>query len=118
MTHQCTGVDVGQHGHFELLKIFFRNLLRAPVGADLRELADDQSLYIGTRRLVVFNVGAVISDLRIGKNDDLSGVGRIGENFLIAGDGSIKNYFARKTLPSSRARIACILTPWGGFYRF
>src|SRR5215471_8613811 len=44
--------------------------------------------------LVVFRIGAVISDFRSGQNNNLSGIGRVGENFLVTSDGSIKNDFA------------------------
>ena len=60
----------------------------------LRKLAHDQALDIRTRGFVVFGVGAVVADFRIGENYNLAAVGRIGENFLIASDGSIKNDFA------------------------
>jgi hypothetical protein len=33
--------------------------------------------------------------LGIGKNDDLAGVGRVGEDFLIARDGGIENHLSR-----------------------
>ncbi len=94
MAHQGAGIDLGQHGNLVALEIFFGDLLRAPVGADARELAHDQALDVRTRGLVVVGVGAVIADFGIGENYDLAGVGRIGEDFLIAGDGSIKNNFA------------------------
>src|SRR5258708_24010158 len=45
------------------------------------------------RGLVVIWVGAVIPDLRIGQDNNLPCIRRIGENFLVAGDGSIKNDF-------------------------
>src|SRR5882762_11175441 len=45
------------------------------------------------RGLIVFRVGAVVANLRIGQNHDLPGVGRVSENFLVAGNGGIKNYF-------------------------
>src|SRR5579864_4406009 len=44
--------------------------------------------------LVVFGIRAVVADLGSGQNDNLSRVRRVGENFLVAGDGSIKNDFA------------------------
>ena len=47
MAHQAAGVDVRQHGNFELLQILFGDLLRAPVGAYFRELADDQAFDVG-----------------------------------------------------------------------
>ena len=48
----------------------------------------------GLRSLVVRLVRAVVADLRIGEDDDLAGIGRIGENFLISGDGGIEDNFA------------------------
>src|SRR5581483_4412507 len=86
--------DIGQHRNLELLKVFFGNLLRAPVGADFRELAHDQAFDPRARSLVIVLVSAVISDFWIRQNDDLSGVGRVSENFLVSGNGSIKNDFA------------------------
>ncbi len=94
MAHQRAGIDLGQHGNLVALEILFGDLLRAPVGADARELAHDQPLDVRTRGLVVVGVGAVIADFRIGENYDLPGVGRVGEDFLVAGDGGIKNDFA------------------------
>src|SRR6201997_3065016 len=93
MPHQSTGIDIREDRNFELLKIFLSDLLRAPVRAHLRELAHDQSLNVGMGGLVVFRIGAVISDFRSGQNNNLSGIGRVGENFLVTGDGSIKNDF-------------------------
>ena len=94
VAHQCPRVDIRQHRHFKLFQIFFGDLLRAPVRADFRELAHDQAFDPRTRGLVIVLVGAVISDFWIRQNDDLSGVGWVGENLLISGDGSIKNDFA------------------------
>jgi len=46
---QRSRVDFRQHWNLELFEIFFRDLLRAPVGADSRELANDQTFNIGPR---------------------------------------------------------------------
>ena len=93
MAHQRPRIDFGEHRNPELFEIFFGNLLRTPVGAYAGKLAYDQALDIRPRGFVVFWVGSIVPDFRIGENDDLTSVGRVGENFLIAGDGSIKNYF-------------------------
>src|ERR1700691_5355432 len=92
--HQRARVDIRQHRHFELLQVLLGHLLRAPVPTPFRELAHDQAFDPRTRGFVIFLVGAVVTDLRIGQDNDLPRVGRIGENFLVAGDGSIKNDFA------------------------
>ena len=51
---------------------------------------DDQPFDIGTGGFIVFGVGAVVADLRVGQDDDLARVGRIGKNFLIAGEEVLK----------------------------
>src|SRR5438128_10303298 len=88
MPDQRSRVDFRQHWNLELFEIFFRDLLRAPVGADSRALANDQTFNIGPRGFVVFRIGAVISDFRIGANNNLAAVTRIGATFLGGGDGS------------------------------
>ena len=40
---------------------------------------------IGLGRFIVGVVGSVVADLGICENDDLSGIGRIGSDFLVAG---------------------------------
>src|SRR5207248_6221939 len=94
MAHQGTGVDVRLYGNLELLEIFFRNLLRPPVRTHFRKLADNQPLDVGTCRLIIFSVGAVVSDFRVGENYNLAAVRRVSEDFLVARDGSIENDFA------------------------
>src|ERR1019366_1223865 len=94
VAYQRPRVDLGEHRDSKLLHELIRDLLRAPVGTDFRELADDQPLYVRTQRLAVFGIGAVVSDFGVGQDDHLPCVRRVGENFLVAGNGSIKNDFA------------------------
>ena len=54
-------------------------------------------------RLYVFVVGADIADMRKGEGDDLRGVGRIGENFLIAGHGRVETDLAHRLAPRADA---------------
>ncbi len=55
---------------------------------------DDDAAGGGSRgeiaRLDVFLVGADIADMRKSEGDDLPGVGRVGEDFLIAGHGRVE----------------------------
>ena len=78
----------------DVVRKSLRRLIRAPVAGERRKLAHHQSFDVRPRRFVVGLVGAVVADLRIGENDDLAGIRRIGEDFLIAGDGGIENDFA------------------------
>ena len=58
------------------------------------KLADDQRFDVGARRFLVVEICADISDVRIRKANNLTGVARIGENFLISGEAGIENDFA------------------------
>ena len=91
MPHQRTGVNLGQHGYGIALHVLVGDLVGAPVGTDRRELADDQAFDIGLGRLVVCLTRAVVADLGVGENYDLTGIGGIGSDFLISGKRSIKN---------------------------
>src|SRR4051794_23826863 len=94
MADQRAGIDLGKHRNRVALHVLVGHLFRAPVGADGRELADDQALDVGLGRFVVGVVGAVIANLGVGEDDNLPGIGRIGGDFLITGKGSIKNDLA------------------------
>src|SRR5690348_1907971 len=48
MAYQGAGVDIPEDRYFELLQVFFGNLLRPPVGAHARKLANNQSLNVWT----------------------------------------------------------------------
>ena len=61
-------------------------LVGAPVAGDAGELAYDEAFDVRLARLRYRRAGAVIADLRVGENDDLAGIGGIGEDFLVAGD--------------------------------
>src|SRR5690242_10741605 len=66
--------------------------LGPPVAGDGRDFANYQAFNEGLDGFVIGRIGAIVADLRIGEYNDLTAVGRIGENFLISGDGGIKNH--------------------------
>ena len=47
------------------------------------------------RRLDILGVGADVADMREGEGDDLGGVGRIGEDFLVAGERRVETQLAQ-----------------------
>jgi hypothetical protein len=53
--------------------------------------------------LDVFQIGADIADVREGEGDDLAGVGRIGDDLLVAGHRGIEADLARLDLGSADA---------------
>src|SRR6185312_2971750 len=87
-------VNIGDDRNLEFFQVLVRDLLRPPVGTDWRKLAYHQPFYVRVSGFIVFRIGAVVADLRIGQNHDLAGIGRVSEDFLVAGERGIKNYFA------------------------
>ena len=60
----------------------------------MREFAHHQRLDVRLGRFLVVEVGADVADMGIGQTNDLAGIARIGENFLITGEAGIENDFA------------------------
>src|SRR5271154_4143779 len=95
MANDRTSVDFSDDGNVESLEVFLRHLLGAPVGADGRKLAGHQAFDVRAAGLVVGGVGSVVSDLRIGQDNNLSSIGGIGKDFLVARQGGIENHLAK-----------------------
>ena len=93
MVNQRTRVDVPDYGNLVTIQIQLGGLRRAPIGGDLRELAHDQRFDIRAGRFFIVEIGAYVSDMRVGQADDLAGVTWVGENFLISGEAGIENDF-------------------------
>ena len=87
----------------------FGGLAAAPVGGELGEVAHDECFDVGPPGLVVEGVGADVADVRVGQADELPGVGRVGEDFLVAGDGGIENDFPAAL--AARAVAAALKEP-------
>jgi hypothetical protein len=65
-----------------------------PIGGDRGKLPHDQRLDVRPRGFLIIDVGSDISNVGIRQADNLAGVTRIGENFLIPGEAGIKDDFA------------------------
>ena len=70
-----------------------QRLLHAPVAGTRRQVAHHQPCGLRTERFHVEQIDADIADMRIGERDDLSQIGRIGEDLLIARQGGIEDNF-------------------------
>jgi hypothetical protein len=66
----------------------------APVARERRHVPNYQAGGVGCGRFQILGRGAGVADVWIGERDDLSGIGRIGEDFLITGQRGIENDFA------------------------
>ena len=63
----------------------------------MRKFSNDERFDIGLGRLFVVDIRTHIADVRIRQAHDLTGIARIGENFLVTSEAGIKNDFAAAT---------------------
>jgi hypothetical protein len=94
VAHQRSRIDIPDGGNFVSIQIKLRCFGGAPVGADLRELTNNQRFDIRLFCLFVIEIGANVSDVRVSEADNLPRVTWVGEYFLISGEAGIKNNFA------------------------
>src|SRR6266542_3829939 len=66
----------------------------APVTRSHGVILDDETLDKWLSRFDVFRIDADVADFRIGHSDQLSLIGRVRENLLIAGHAGVKDDFA------------------------
>jgi hypothetical protein len=93
MAHQRPRVDIPDGGNFVTIQVKLRGFRRAPVGRNLRKLPHNQRFDIRPRRFFIIQIGADISNVRIGEANDLPRVTRVGENFLVSRQTGVKNDF-------------------------
>ena len=67
------------------------------VRSERREFADDQPFDVRLAGFFVVAIGADVSDVRVREADDLPGIARVCENFLITGETGVENDFAAAT---------------------
>ena len=124
--NQGAGVDALDAGDVVPLQVRSKVAAGAKVARNAVELADNEALHLRMGRLFIFRVDAVVADQRISHGDDLSLVGRIGQDLLVAGHAGVENDFAEGFVVRSKAAAGedCSifqsefggrLSPWRGF---
>ncbi len=91
---EATRVDLGDRHDAVALQVGVEGFLRAPVAREQRQVADHESRGVHRGRFGVLGIAAGVADVRIGQGDDLSCVGRIGQDFLVAGHRRVEHDFA------------------------
>ena len=104
-SRQTARVDVRDRDNIVRTQKVFEGLLVTPVAGHSGQIANHQPGSPDIVRFVVFISSAGVANMGIRQCDDLSCVGRISENFLIAGHGRVEHDFpARNTVsPDSAA---------------
>src|SRR5690554_3467203 len=93
-TGQSAGVDVRNANNVVASQVVIQALLVTPAAGDQRQVTNDQAGGVDAVGFYVFVVHTGVADVRIRQGDDLAGVGRVGQDFLIAGHGSVEHYLA------------------------
>ena len=93
--HQRARVEAGDAGHVPAREERAERFARAPVARLLEDLLHDERREERPRRLVVLGVDPDVADLGVGHRHDLPGVGRIGEDLLVAGHARVEADLAR-----------------------
>ncbi len=99
---QAAGVDAGDAGHAVALQQRVEIAAGTPVRVTPGQLADDDAATERPAALVVGVVDAVVADVGVGEGDDLTGVGRVGDDLLVAGEHGVEDHLARRHAPGRR----------------
>ena len=91
---QAPGIDPGDRRQVMGFQPSVQMLGRAPAGRIGDVDAHDRPPGRRGDGFHVFRIGADVADMREGKGDDLTSVGRIGEDFLIPGDRGVETDLA------------------------
>ncbi len=68
-----------------------------------RQVAHHQACGMDAFRFDVLDIDAGVADVRVGQGDDLPGIRRVGEDFLIAGECGVEHHFtARDAIGADR----------------
>ena len=103
---QFARIDSGNGNHVIGLKIFGQRLRTAEITDRHGKITNNETAGKHLTRFNIFGVTSDIPDMRISQRDALLALGWVSEYFLVAGDGCIKNYFARTFEPCSVAFAA------------
>jgi hypothetical protein len=89
-----TGVDAGDAGDAVTAQEGIEVLVAAPVAAATGHLPHHDAPAEGAGALVVGGCDPVVADVRVGERDDLPGVGRVGDDLLVAGQHRVEDDLA------------------------
>src|SRR5579862_2353737 len=92
--HQRTRVDTFDADDTRRFEVITQRLFRTPIRRARQVFFDDEALDVDARGFGVLAIDADVADLRIGHAHDLPLVGRIGENFLVAGHRRVEDDLA------------------------
>jgi hypothetical protein len=118
MADERARIEIGDDGDVGFREECAGFLVGSPVAGDAREFANDETFDVRLRGFVIGGAGAVIADLRVGENDDLAGVGGIGERLPRPGlqnPTAVSSWVWGRSIVSDRVCLALASRFWGAF---
>ena len=103
MRHGRAGVDALDGNDAVFLQELWQTLLGCPVAWLVAHVVHDKATQVQGVSLHNRRIDAVVTYLRIGQRDNLSGVTWIGDNLLVAGHRRVKNNLAEGLSASTTA---------------
>src|SRR5690606_24986694 len=91
---QPAGVDVRNANNVVASQVVIKATLVSPAAGEQGQIPDDQAGGLYAVGFYVFFVNTGVANVRIRQGNDLAGVGRIGQDFLVASHGSVEHYLA------------------------
>src|SRR6185312_468465 len=93
---QPARVDAGNGHGPATLQVLRQAFAAAPVAGDAWHVAYHQPGCLHLRRFAILGIDPGVADVRVGQGDDLPGVGRIGQDFLVTGHGRVEDDLANR----------------------
>ncbi len=91
---QAPGIDVGDGHHPEAGQVVRQGLAAAPAAHQGWQVTNHQTGRVHTGRFLVLRIHTGVADMGIGQGDDLTGVGRVGQDLLVTGHGGVEHHLA------------------------
>jgi hypothetical protein len=100
-TGQPTRVDVGDRDGAFASEVGLQRLGHPEIRRQDRQIPNHQAGGEDLRRLDVLVADPIVADVRICQRDDLPAVARVGEDFLVAGQGRVEHDLADRVTGST-----------------
>src|SRR4029453_1284718 len=94
VTHEGSRIDSFDRNDLPSFQVISQTFLGAPVRGYTAGLAHHETFNPRARRLRILLINSVVADQRISHADNLTGIRRVCEHFLIASHGSVEDHFS------------------------
>ena len=103
---QLAGVDPGDSDCVPAAQELRQGFGGTPAGMQQWQVTDHETGGMDEARLVVVGVGAGVADVRVGQRDDLPGIRRVGQDFLVARHGGVEHHLAGRRAGGANGNAA------------